>query len=548
VTTDGSQPGSLSPAQLLELLQENQLLRAQRDELLDAQKARERTIHELQIRVQDLLRRMYGRSSEKIDPRQMKLFEEMVNRLLPEEPGAQSVESAQSSPGPTPVAPAPGGGTSGGHGRRMLPASLPREIVIHDLSQQEKLCPCCAKERHPFAKETSEQLDYVPAKLTVIQHVRIKYVCKACEAGASLQGPQIETASKPLMPIEKGLAAPGLLATLIVSKYADHLPLHRLEKILQRYDISIARSTMCDWMAQCAQALKPLYDAMAQEVRGSKVIHTDDTPVDVQDKERTSGGGVRIGRFWVYLGDKHHPQTVFDYTPNRSRDGPQAFLAGWSGHLQADAFSAYDGIYMGQAGGKVVEAACWAHARRKFFDARSSDEQVSTQALAYIRLLYDIEDKAKKQELDSEARKQLRQAQAAPLLKNFRGWLETCMAVNGGHVMPKSPMGQAIGYAFNQWEALNVYTTDADLAIDNNASENALRRVALGRKNWLFVGSDNGGETAAILFTMIATCQRHKVNPVEYLRDVLTRIAAHPANQLRQLMPDLWKPRAALNK
>lgn len=503
--------------------------------LLESHKDKERTIQGLRHQLQQLLRRMYGRSSEKIDPKQMKLFEEMLDRLIPETAAAPSPES---SPTPVPQAPGSASAPDAGHGRRRLPADLPREVVVHDLAPEEIACPCCGGERHAFARETSEQLDYVPAKLTVIQHVRIKYVCKACEQSANPEGPQIEVASKPLMPIEKGLAAPGLLAYLIVGKYADHLPLHRLEQILERHDIQIARSTMCDWMAQSAQALKPLYEAMAKEAKESKVIHTDDTPVDVQDKEHPEG--VRTGRFWVYLGDKDHPQTVFDYTPNRKRDGPVRFLEGWKGHLQADAFSAYDCIYAAD----VVEVACWAHARRKFYDARSSDEKVSAQALAYIRQLYDIEQKAREQELDPDAVAALRQAQAMPILKNLGQWLKLCLMANGGHVLPKSPMGQAIGYTLNQWDALNVYATKGELAIDNNASENALRRVALGRKNWLFVGSDNGGETAAILFTMIATCQRHKVNPVEYLKDVLTRIAAHPASKLTELMPDQWKTSA----
>jgi len=500
--------------------------------LLESHKDKEKTIQSLRHQVQELLRRVYGRSSEKIDPKQMKLFEEMLDRLLPE-----TAPPPEASPEPSAVqAPQPPA-SAGGHGRRRLPADLPREVVVHDLTKEEIACPCCGKERHAFARETSEQLDYVPAKLTVIRHVCIKYVCRACEQAAGPQGAQIQAASKPLMPVEKGLAAPGLLAYLIVGKYADHLPLNRLETILARHDIQIARSTVCDWMAQSAAALRPLYDVMAQEVKGSKVIHTDDTPVDVQDKEHPNG--VRTGRFWVYLGDKAHPQTVFDYTPNRRRDGPVRFLEGWKGHLQADAFSAYDCIYTAD----VVEVACWAHARRKFYDARSSDERVSAQALAYIRLLYDIEQKAREQELEPDALAALRQQEALPILAKFKPWLESCLAASGGggHVLPKSPMGQAIAYTLNQWDALSVYAAKGELAIDNNASENALRRVALGRKNWLFVGSDNGGETAAILFTMIATCQRHAVNPVEYLKDVLTRIAAHPANKLRELMPDLWK-------
>jgi hypothetical protein len=353
-----------------------------------------------------------------------------------------------------------------------------------------------------------------------------------------------------------GLTPPGLLSYVIVSKYGDHLPLHRLEKILKRHRIDIARSTMCDWMRQAAAALGPLHDLMVRQVLASKVIHTDDTPVNVQDRRRTK---TRTGRFWVYLGDASHPQTVFDYTPSRKRDGPMAFLEGWGKDgrrfLQADAFGGYDGIYAGEAGGAVTEVACWAHARRKFYDARHSDHRRSAQALAQIRLLYDVEADAstqfEAQEPDAEAarpladiRLELRRQRSAPRLAEFKAWLEGLQAIAGGPVLPKSPMGQAITYALNQWEALCVYTTDGDLAIDNNAAERALRRIAIGRKNWLFAGSDAGGRTAAILFSLIATCQRHDVEPVAYLKDVLTRIAAHPANQLAELLPNRWKPSA----
>jgi len=241
------------------------------------------------------------------------------------------------------------------------------------------------------------------------------------------------------------------------------------------------------------------------------------------------------------------------------------FLKGWGKDrpvfLQADAFGGYDGIYAGQAGGQVTEVACWAHARRKFYEARHTDIQISTQALAYIRLLYDVEDQARaefEEQLAGSApagaaaaqprrarpaiRRALRQELAVPRLAEFRAWLQSQQAQNGGPVLPKSPLGEAITYAFNQWEALQVYTTDGDLAIDNNTSENALRRVALGRKNWLFCGSDQGGHTAAVLFSLIATCQRHKVEPFSYLRDVLTRIAAHPASRLPELLPTAYRP------
>jgi transposase len=414
--------------------------------------------------------------------------------------------------------------------------------------------------RQVIGEEVSEQLDIEPAKLKVIQHVRLKYICKECEKKAAEGGPQITMAEKPLSPIEKGLAAPGLIAHVIVSRFCDHMPYYRQAKMLHRAGIDLSRSTQCDIAAQAAQALKPLVDVAIEDLIASRILHTDDTPVDVLDPPL---GKTRQGRFWVYVGDDAHPYIVFDYTPNRKRDGPMTFLKDWGKderrYLQADAFGGYDGIYAGEAGGNVVEVACWAHCRRYFYEARGSDHRNSTQALAYIRLLYDVEDQAREQfqaqaKEDAAAgttqpkrtlsaiRLELRQKLAVPRLEQFKAWLEGLQGANGGQVLPKSPMGAAITYALNQWEALKVYTTDGDLAIDNNVSENALRRIAVGRKNWLFCGSDNGGRTAAILFSLIASCQRHDVEPFAYLRDVLTRIAAHPHHRLAELLPGQWKP------
>jgi len=549
VTTDGCTfPATLDAQQLR---QELELQRQINQQLLDQQKEKDRTIAQLEHQLQQLLRRLYGRSSEKIDPAQQVLFAEMLQQLQAQQP--QSPAPAEPA-----VRPAAKPSVNNGHGRRRIPADLPRERVEHDLPESEKTCPCCGKMREKIGEEISEKLDYVPAKVKVIQTVRPKYACKHCEAQGN--NPQIAITELPPSPIEKGLAAPGLLAYVTVSKYSDHLPLNRLERILARHNIDISRSTMCDWMAACADALRPLYELMVVLVLGSKVIHTDDTPVDVLDKMLKQ---TRTARFWLYSGDLDHSCDVFDFTPSRSRDGPMRFLKDWGKdqvrYLQADAFGGYDGIYRGEAGGKVVEVACWAHARRKFHEARNSDHANSAQAMAYIRLLYDVEDQAQEQlkaqqqnagralssaeqaRRLSAIRLELRQKLALLRLQQFKTWLEARQACNGGPILPKSPMGAAITYCLNQWEALCVYTSDGDLAIDNNVSERALRRVAVGRGNWLFCGSDNGGATAAILFSFIATCERHGVNPFDYLRDVLTRIAAQPVSRLPELLPQNWK-------
>jgi hypothetical protein len=327
--------------------------------------------------------------------------------------------------------------------------------------------------------------------------------------------------------LPKSAAAPGLLAQVITAKFADHLPLHRLEGILARQGVVLARSTMCDWLAGCAEALRPIYDVMCERVRRSKVVHTDDTPVPVLDRELDR---TRTGRIWVYLGDANNPHIVYDATPGRSRDGPQSFLKDFKGFVQADAFGGYDGLYATGA----REVACWAHARRKFVEAEPSDSRLSLEAIALIRRLYDVERRAKA--LGSDDRLSLRQRESVPALRAIGEWLDARRA----GALPKSPLGVAITYATNQWAALNVYATDGDLAIDNNAAERALRGVAVGRKNWLFWGSDAGGKTAAVLTSLTATCKRHGIDPWSYLSDVLTRLPSYPAGRVAELLPDVW--------
>ena len=526
-------------------------------QLLDTHVEKDRLIAGLRHQLQNLLRRAYGRSSEKLDPNQLALFEKMLAEL---QDGAGAASTEQPSLEPVKSSPKL---NANGHGRRQLPASLERRDVVIDLPEDQKPCPCCHAMRVPMGDQVSEKLDYEPARVFVQREIRRKYVCRACEANAAESGPQIVVADKPLCAVEKSLAAPGLQAQIIISKYADHQPLNRHERILARHGIELSRSTQWDCLRQCSEALLPLVKLMTSDVLASRVLHTDDTPVDVLDRQMP--GTTRTGRFWVYVGDENHPQIVFDYTSSRSRDGPMAFLKGWGKesrvYLQADAFGGYDGIYRGEAGGNVTEVACMAHCRRKFHDARNTDMTTATQALAHIKLLYDVEDMAKAKaakESDDEAidqsdhharwrkliawRLRLRQELAVSRLTQFKAWLESRQIQNGGPALPKSPMGQAITYALNQWDALCVYTSDGELNIDNNVAERALRRIAVGRNNWLFMGSDNGGRTAAILFSLIATCERHRVNPFDYLRDVLTRIAAHPMNRLAELLPNRWQP------
>jgi transposase len=462
------------------------------------------------------LRWRYGQRSDRVSSSQLALFEE--SGAEPEEPSAV-VEDEPAAAEVPPKKP--------GHGRKSLPPDLPRERVEYELSGEERKCPRRGAECKRIGSETSEQLEYVPASLFVIQHVRYKYACPkpACDGSVLL-------AEKPPQPIEKGLPGPGLLAHVVVSKYADHLPLNRQENILARHGVEISRKTMCGWAMSAAEILSPLYDLMRARVLQSQVIHTDDTTVPVLDPEQNK---TKTGRLWVYLGDAAHPYAVYDYTPDRKRDGPEKFLAGFKGYLQADAYAGYDRIY---APGAVIEVACWAHARRKFVEAQSSDDLRSLAAVAWIKRLYAVEDEAKAKELDAEKLRELRQEKSKSLLDGFGAWLRA----EQEKVLPKGPLGQAVAYTLSNWAALNRYVADGILAIDNNAAERAVRGIAVGRKNWMFAGSDRGGRAAAVLVSFTHTCKTIGLDPFAYLRDIFARIASHPMKNLAQLLPDQWQP------
>ncbi|MCC6493621.1 MAG: IS66 family transposase, partial [Pirellulales bacterium] len=480
---------------------------------------RERHAAELKAALLAILRRYYGPRSERFDPRQLLLFGEAVESLtldenaIAEEAGEPLV-SRRAKPRHK-------------HGRQQLPDSLERVEIEHDLD--DKACPACGCERCRIGAEISEQLEFFPAAFKVLKHVRHKYGCAKCDADG--YNPNIQTADKPPQPIDKGLPGPSLLAYVVTSKLGDHLPLYRLERIFERNGVHVARSTMCAWMAAAGESVKPLVELMVARVRKSRVIHTDDTPVPIQSPGAKQ---CRQGRIWCYLGDDANPYTVYHYTPSRKRDGPQKWLAGFTGFLQADAYGGYDGVFHGQG---ATEVACWAHARRKFYDAQDSDPQRAAQMLALIGDLYAIERELKEScggawnELPREEQfvriVAARQERSVPILADVKAWLDR----EGEIVLPRSPMGAAITYAHNQWAALGVYVTQGFLNIDNNASERALKRVALGRKNWLFAGNDAAAENHARLWSLIASCERHGVDPQRYLTSVLAKIGQPPPGQ-----------------
>jgi len=495
--------------------------------LLEEVESKERRVQQLQHWVEQLLRARYGPRRERVSENQLFLFAVALvsaDREAPPEPEASAPPEKASE----------GKGERKGHGRGALPKSLQRQRVVHDLAEGQRQCPQCQGELKRIGEEVSERLEYVPASLVVIQDACQKYACA--------QGCTVVTAPKPMAPIEKGLPGPGLLAQVAVSKYGDHLPLNRQEEIFQRQGVDLPRQTMADWMRACADLASPLYELMKQQVLGSKAIQTDDTPVPVLDPDLPH---TRTGRIWTYVGDGEHPYTVYDYTPTRRREGPEEFLKAFRGYLQADAYSGYDHFYEEPERG-IDEVACWAHARRKHYEAQSSDLMRSTVMLAYIRLLYDVEREARDREFKGEARRALRQKKSKPILQDIHAYLER----ERPHVLPKSPQGEAIAYTLSNWKALTRYCEDGDLEIDNNGAERSLRGVAVGRKNWMFLGSDNGGRTAAVLSSLIATAKRLGLDPFAYLRDLFARISSHPQARLAELLPDQWKegrPSAAIS-
>jgi len=484
------------------------------EQLFEKLDEKDSRIEDLMQQVQLLLRARYGRKAETVNLDQLRLFAAQTEEQPSEEhsePGA--VESVAVA-------------GKGRHGRRKPAAELPRIRVEYTLSEVELPCPECGDGRERIGEEVSEQYDYVPASVTVVEHVRCKYACRKCQGNVVVA----DGADKP---VEKGLAAPGMLAYVATSKFADHLPLHRQEGIFKRQGASISRSTLCDWIAATASILAPVYERMKARVLGSRIIWTDDTPVKLQDRAHEKN--MREARIWVYIGDEQNRYTVYDFTDSRKRDGPQKFLGDYSGYLQADAFAGYDCIY---ATGSVREVACMAHARRKFFDSLGSSKKEAEQALLMIRNLYDIERETAGASADD--RRAVRQERSRPILERFKKWLDTQHLC----ALPKSPIGKAVNYSLNNWQALCVFLEDGELTIDNNRAENGMRGIAVGRKNWLFAGSREGGRNAAILSSLIATCKHYDLNPQAYLTDVLTRLSENGADglDLDQLLPGTWTP------
>lgn len=413
-----------------------------------------------------------------------------------------------------------------GHGRRCKPKDLPRRPEVIDLCDAEKVCPCCHATKIRIGQVVSERLDYQPMTLFVRQLVRPTYACRTCESQG--HDPRITRASLPPEPIPKSGIGSGLLAHVIVSKFIDHLPLHRQEAILARHGWDVRRSTLCDHLRKCGELLTPLYDLMRRRLHRSFAIHADDTPLVLLRPRRAAYA-------WVYLGDESNPHTLFDLTAGRRHEFPQRFLAGYRGFVHADAYDGYNAVH-----GNVRNLGCWMHARRYFVDAEPTDPR-AVEALAFIRTLYAVEREigVERERLGNTCTDadvvRVRQTRAGPILVAFAEWLE----VQHRSATPKSLLGQAVGYARNQWASLVRYLDDARFAIDNGAAERAIRPLAIGRGNWLHVGGDGGLKTASVLLSVCATATRHRLNPWIYLRDVLDQLAVRSAGvDLADLLPD----------
>jgi transposase len=451
----------------------------------------------------------------------------------------------QDLPPGTPVPPADAAPRRVRRGRRNIAdfSKLPIIRQVHDLSDEEKPCPACDSQRAQIGQEITWQIEYFPGHFARIEHVQIKYACPPCDQNAD--NPQITLAAKPPQPIDKGMAGPGLLAYVITSKFADHLPLYRLESIFGRNGFEIDRSTMSVWAGDVADLLKPLHRLMIDRVLLSHVIATDETVLPMLPNPGAPGLApqkTKQARMWVYLGDESHPYNLFDFTLSRSRDGPAVFLRNYgfdrltAGNqvLLADAYGGYEGICIEK---QIVQAGCWSHARRKFVDAQSVAPAITVEALGLIGKLFAIEDQAKP--FNDAQRLELRRQQSLPVVEQLH---ERLLAWKQ-QLIPKHPMAQAIGYALNQWQPLTAFLSDGAIPIHNNLAEQQMKRIALGRKNFLFVGNERGGQTAAILSSITSTCRRHEINPQIYLTQLLANLPATPMSQLNQWLPDVWKCR-----
>jgi transposase len=482
-------------------------------------------IEHLKLLIAKLRRMQFGRKSEKLDRQieQLELkLEELESAKTAKVSESASPSSAQSSSAPS---------AASKPARQALPEHLPREVKTY--APKEEACTECGGRLRRLGEDVSEVLEYVPARFKVIRQVRPKLSCATCE--------RIVQAPAPSRPIERGLAGAGLLAHVLVAKYCDHQPLYRQTEMYAREGVELERSTLADWVGGSSRLLEPLVEALRRHVMGGRKLHADDTPVPVL---APGNGKTKTGRLWTYVrddrpaGDNTPAAVWFAYSPDRRGEHPRQHLRHFSGTLQADAYAGFHHLY---EGGQIQEAACWAHVRRKFYELQVAHASpLAAEALKRIAELYVIEGEIRGRPPDE--RLVQRSSRARPLLESFHQWLETTLTA----VSRKSEIAVAIRYALGRWRALLRYCEDGHIEIDNNAAERALRGVALGRKNYLFAGSDSGGERAAKIYSLIGTAKLNGIDPEAYLRKVLGSIADHPISRIQELLP--WNISANLQR
>ena len=475
-------------------------------------------IEKLRFELARLKRAQFGRSSEKLTSSiaQLELAIETLEEDQAERLAAGSAVVAAAIDAAKPA-------------RRPLPEHLPREEIVHPAPC---LCPSCGGALRKIGTAVSETLEHVPGRFKVIRHLRDKFSCRACDT--------VIEADAPNHAIARGRVGPGLLAHIVVAKYDDHLPLHRQAEIYARDGVDLETSTLSDWVGATAAALKPLTDALATDVLASDTLHADDTPVPVL---APGVGKTRTGRLWAYVRDERPfagsrpPAALFFYSSDRKGEHPQRHLTRFEGVLHADGYAGFNGLF---ETGRITEAGCWAHVRRKFFDVHvANGSPIAKQALDRIAALYAIEAAIKG--LPPDERRQRRQAESLPLAQSFKAWAQQTVP----KLSTKSELANAFRYTLARWPALCRCFDDGRLALDNNAAERAVRGIAIGRKNYLFAGSDRGGERAAAMYSLIETAKLNDLNPEAYLADVLARIADHPARRIGELLPWNWKPAPA---
>ena len=472
----------------------------------------------LRVQLARLRRLQFGRSSERLRE-QIAQLELALEELEAEPAAADGALLPVDDVAPdAPTADAP----VRRRGRQPLPAHLPRREVEH----RPAGCTCveCGGVLRQVGTDVSEVLDYIPGRFEVIRHVRPAFSCRACET--MCQAPM------PSLPIERGRPSPALLAHVLVAKYADHLPLYRQSEIYAREGVDLQRATLADWVGKSAALMRPLLDALGRHVMSAERLHADDTPVPVL---APGAGRTRTGRLWTYVRDDRpfagmaYPAALYRYTPDRRGEHPRAHLAGFRGILQADGYAGFAELY---SRGGIVEAACWAHARRKLHDVHAATKSpLAREALERIAAIYAIERAIRGKPPDE--RRQARQTSSAPLIQELRDWFAATLR----RIPGKGALAAAIRYSLTRWDALTLPLRDGRACLDNNSAERAIRPVALGRKNYLFAGSDSGGERAAAIYSLITTAKLNGRDPEAYLRDVLTRIADHPVNRVAELLP-----------